>query len=197
MIGWNDKRSERVWRKADNFSFVSEKITIKLRPQATIIIERNYGRIDCLASHIRANNLNLNRIHTFRKYRAIWEHWRTRFVFFNYPIIDSIYIAVIVKRVTKQKFRVYLSHIRVSFFQVLDRYNSYTYIIKFLRIGLNETERDTVWSRCFAFFLRGKKGEARRAVIIVQTYNRGKGEKFKTGSLGWFNEITKKILLSM
>lgn len=195
MIDWNDKRSERVWRKADNFSFVSEKITIKLRPQATIIIERNYGRIDCLASHIRANNLNLNRIHTFRKYRAIWEHWRTRFVFFNYPIIDSIYIAVIVKRVTKQKFRVYLSHIRVSFFQVLDRRNSCTYIIKFLRIGLNE--RDTVWSRCFAFFLRGKKGEARRAVIIVQTYNRGKGEKFKAGSLGRFNEITKKILLSM
>lgn len=57
-----------------------------------------FGRIDCLASHIRANNLNLNRIHTSRKYRAIWEHWRTRFVFFNYPIIDSIYIAVIVKR---------------------------------------------------------------------------------------------------
>lgn len=98
-------------------------------------------------------------------------------------------------RVTKQKFRVYLSHIWVSFFQVLDRRNSCTYIIKFLRIGLNE--RDTVWSGCFAFFLRGKKGEARRAVIIVQTYNRGKGEKFKAGSLGRFNEITKKILLSM
>lgn len=45
-------------------------------------------------------------------------------------------------RVTKQKFRVYLSHIRVSFFQVLDRRNSCTYIIKFLRIGLNETERE-------------------------------------------------------
>lgn len=35
-----------------------------------------------------------------------------------------------------------VASIRVSFFQVLDRRNSCTYIIKFLRIGLNETERE-------------------------------------------------------
>lgn len=157
----------------------TNKKSKKLRSNVTANDEKGLllekiDRINCLASRAI---LNFNPIHTFHKtfriqYRSIWKHWKKLVSFVNYPIIRVlIYIAVIAERYKRameiaclhekkkknpRRERVFLISANIV---SLDRRFSvirFQYIIKFL---LDRIKRERRTVRCFAFFLRGKKGK--------------------------------------